>query len=51
MFNSRGIIDACMAYEWIHEYPEAIKTSPEWEATVKDRRGSTLDLKGGRMIW
>ena len=50
-FNSRGIIDACKPYEWIDEFPEAITTSPEWEARVKDRWGSTLDLKGGRKIW
>ena len=50
-FNSRGIIDACKPYEWIDEFPEAITTSPEWEAKVKGRWGSTLDLKGGRKIW
>ena len=50
-FSSRGVIDACKPYEWIDEFPEAIKTSPEWEAKVKDKWGSTLDLNGGRKIW
>lgn len=34
-FNSRGIIDACKPFEWINEFPQEIKISPELVAKVK----------------
>ena len=50
-FNSRGVIDACKPYEWINEFPIAIKTSEESAARVKDKWGSVINLKEGRRIW
>jgi UbiD family decarboxylase len=34
-FNSRAIIDACKPYEWIEEFPQVVKYSPELMAKVK----------------
>ena len=50
-FNSRGIIDACKPFEWISEFPEDIKMSPEHAADVKEKLGAVLNLKGGRRTW
>ena len=50
-FNSRGVIDACKPYEWINEFPIAIKTSEESAARVKDKWGSVINLKERRRIW
>ena len=50
-FNSRAVIDACKPYEWIDEFPQEINTSAGWEAKVRQRWGSTLDLKSRRKIW
>lgn len=41
-FNSRAIIDACKPYEWIDEFPEEIKTSPELIEKVKQKWGNVL---------
>ncbi len=34
-FNSRAIIDACKPFEWINEFPQEIKISPELIERVK----------------
>ncbi len=36
-FNSRAIIDACKPYEWIDEFPEDIRISPEMIDRVKKK--------------
>ncbi len=41
-FNSRAIIDACKPYEWIDEFPQEVKSSPELVAKVKAKWGSLL---------
>jgi len=41
-FNSRAIIDACKPYEWIDEFPEALKLNPELVERVKASK--LLDL-------
>lgn len=43
-FNSRAIIDACKPYEWIDEFPEDIKISPELVERVKGKWGTILNL-------
>lgn len=43
-FNSRAIIDACKPYEWINEFPQEIKISPELVAKVKQKWGAQLGL-------
>lgn len=42
--NSRAIIDACKPYEWINEFPEEVKVSPELAARVRERRGKVLEI-------
>ncbi len=42
--NSRAIIDACKPYEWIDEFPEDIKTSPELIEKVKEKWGDVLEV-------
>ncbi|MDP2719464.1 MAG: UbiD family decarboxylase, partial [Dehalococcoidia bacterium] len=36
-FNSRAIIDACKPYEWINEFPQEIKISPELAKRVREK--------------
>ena len=43
-FNSRAVIDACKPYEWINEFPEEIKLSPELTERVKKKWGNIVDL-------
>lgn len=43
-FNSRAIIDACKPFEWINEFPEDIKLSPDLAETVKSKWGAMLNL-------
>jgi UbiD family decarboxylase len=38
-FNSRAIIDACKPYEWMEEFPEDIKVSPEMAQKIKSKWG------------
>ena len=35
--NSRAVIDACKPYEWIKDFPEAIRIGPELAARVKKK--------------
>ncbi len=50
-FNSRAVIDACKPFEWIKDFPEDIRTSPEWAAKVREKWSGVLNLQGGRRIW
>lgn len=43
-FNSRAIIDACKPYEWIKEFPEEVKVSPELAAKVRQKWGALLKM-------
>lgn len=38
-FGSRTIIDACKPYEWIDEFPNEVRVSPELERRVIDKWG------------
>jgi len=42
--NSRAIIDACKPYEWINEFPEEVKVSPELAARVREKWGKVLKI-------
>lgn len=37
LFNSRAIIDACKPYEWMQEFPQEIRISPELIQRVKSK--------------
>ncbi|MDP2718212.1 MAG: UbiD family decarboxylase [Dehalococcoidia bacterium] len=41
-FNSRAIIDACKPFEWMNEFPQEIRISPELEARVKGKWSEIL---------
>jgi UbiD family decarboxylase len=45
-FSSRAIFDACKPYEWIDEFPNEVKVSPELAHRVIDKWGRMLNLKG-----
>ncbi|MBI4334582.1 MAG: UbiD family decarboxylase [Chloroflexi bacterium] len=41
-FNSRAIIDACKPFEWINEFPQEIRISPELVERVKAKWKGTI---------
>jgi 4-hydroxy-3-polyprenylbenzoate decarboxylase len=41
-FQSRGIIDACRPYEWMHEFPKVSGASAALKAKVTEKFGATL---------
>jgi 4-hydroxy-3-polyprenylbenzoate decarboxylase len=41
-FQSRGIIDACRPYEWIHEFPKVSGASPELKKKMLEKFGASL---------
>ena len=43
--NSRLIIDACKPYEWLAEFPEEARPSPELRARVFQRFGKEVILE------
>jgi UbiD family decarboxylase len=41
--SSRAVIEACKPFEWMDEFPEEIKTSPELVEKVKQKWGDLFD--------
>jgi hypothetical protein len=44
-FQSRGIIDACIPYEWKDQFPKVSGASPELRAKMIEKFGASLAAK------
>lgn len=52
LYNSRAVVDACIPYEHIKDFPKIAQTSPEYKKVIKEKYGKIIKeiLDGGNRI-
>jgi 4-hydroxy-3-polyprenylbenzoate decarboxylase len=49
LYNSRAVIDACIPFEHLEDFPQIAQTSPEYKKVMMEKYGSLIKEIAGRV--